>query len=84
MVDGAKAQKSAAEEILKQKGFDIAVVAVVKNEAHKPDRILAAPADQDLIKKYSKEILLVNSEAHRFAIKYHRKLRGDLRGRLAR
>lgn len=78
VVDGSTAQKRAAEKVLREGGFDIAVVAVVKNDAHKPERILAAPRHQFLIKKFSKEILLLNSEAHRFAIKYHRKVRGRL------
>ncbi len=75
VMDGGVAQKSAAEEILKERGFDIAVVSVVKNERHKPENILGP---EELVEKYRKEILLVNSEAHRFAIKYHRKLRGRL------
>ena len=79
VVDGSTAQKRAAEKVLREAGFDIAVVAVVKNDKHKPERILAAPRHQFLIKKFSKEILLLNSEAHRFAIKYHRKVRGRLR-----
>ncbi len=79
VVDGSTAQKRAAEKVLKEAGFDIAVVGVVKNDKHKPERILAAPRHQFLIKKFSKEILLLNSEAHRFAIKYHRKVRGRLR-----
>lgn len=78
VVDGSTAQKRAAEKVLREGGFDIAVVGVVKNDQHKPERILAAPRHQFLIKKFSKEILLLNSEAHRFAIKYHRKVRGRL------
>ncbi len=79
VVDGSTAQKRAAERVLREGGFDIAVVGVVKNDKHKPERILAAPQHQKLAKKFSKEILLLNSEAHRFAIKYHRKVRGRLR-----
>lgn len=72
VVDGNDIQKNAAEEVLKERGFDIAVAAVVKNERHKPDHMLAS---DDAVEKYKKEILLVNSEAHRFALKYHRKIR---------
>ena len=79
VVDGSTAQKRAVEKVLREGGFDIAVVGVVKNDQHKPERVLAAPRHQFLIKKFSKEILLLNSEAHRFAIKYHRKIRGRLR-----
>jgi excinuclease ABC subunit C len=73
-VDGGIAQKNAAEALLKERGFDIAVVAVTKDDKHKPERI---QGDLDLAKKYEREILLANSEAHRFAIKYHRKKRSD-------
>jgi excinuclease ABC subunit C len=76
VVDGNEVQKKVAETILKERGFDISVIAVVKNERHKPDHVLG---DEKLREKYKKEILLVNSEAHRFAIKYHRKLRGQFR-----
>ncbi|MEI6345934.1 MAG: hypothetical protein WCO79_01755 [bacterium] len=78
VVDGSTAQKRAAEKVLREGGFDIAVVGVVKNDKHRPERILAAPQHQKLAKKWTKEILLLNSEAHRFAIKYHRKVRGRL------
>jgi len=75
VVDGGAAQKNAAEALLRERGFDIAVVSVVKDDRHKPLRILG---DGELAEKYKKEILLLNSEAHRFAIKYHRKRRGRL------
>lgn len=75
VVDGGVAQKNTAETLLRERGFDIAVVSVVKDDRHKPLKILG---DGELAEKYKKEILLVNSEAHRFAIKYHRKRRGRL------
>ena len=75
IVDGSIAQRRTAEDVLREKGFDITVVAVVKNDKHRPDRILG---DRDLVKAHTKEILLLNSEAHRFAIKYHRKIRNRI------
>lgn len=75
VVDGGEAQKNTAEEILEEGGLVIPVVAVTKNERHKPENILG---DKDLIFKYKKEILLANSESHRFAIGFHRKLRGKI------
>ncbi len=71
-VDGGTAQKNAAEEIVAQYEHSIPVVAVTKNAAHKPEKIVG---DEALIKEHEKAILLANSEAHRFAIGYHRKLR---------
>jgi len=48
----------------------IPVVGVVKNEAHKPERLIG---DARTIKTHERDILLANSEAHRFAIMWHRK-----------
>jgi excinuclease ABC subunit C len=73
VVDGSTAQKNIAEKTLKQFGVpDIIVVAVTKDERHRPKMITGR---EDLIHKYESEILLANSEAHRFAIKYHRERR---------
>lgn len=72
VVDGGRAQKNIAEKILKENGLKIAVIAVTKNERHKPKTIQGR---EDVIEKYKKEILLANSEAHRFAIGYHRQSR---------
>jgi|SRR3989344_5255741 len=69
VVDGGRGQINAAKEVLKYIGLDISVVSVVKDERHKAREIIG---DQ----KHSREVLLANSEAHRFAIGYHRKLRG--------
>jgi len=68
VIDGGIGQVNTAMEIVK----NIPIVSVVKNEAHKPDHFLG---DQALVETYSKEILLANSEAHRFAIAYHKKVR---------
>jgi len=72
VVDGGKAQKNAAEKVLKKLGIEIPVLSVVKNERHKPKGILGT---KDLIKKYEKEILFASSESHRFALSYHRQKR---------
>jgi excinuclease UvrABC nuclease subunit len=42
----------------------------VKDEFHRPVRLAG---DEKAIAEREKEILLANSEAHRFAINYHRK-----------
>lgn len=69
VIDGGLGQLNSAREIVK----NIPIVSVVKNDAHKPDHFLG---DEEIIKANSKDILLANSEAHRFAIAYHKKLRG--------
>lgn len=72
VMDGGVAQKNVAEKVIKELGLHIPIVSVVKDEKHKPKNILG---DKKIIEKFRKEILLVNSEAHRFALKYHRSIR---------
>jgi excinuclease ABC subunit C len=69
-VDGAKAQINAAEAVVKEYGMSIPVVGMVKDEKHRPKNILG---DRGVIKGRERDILLANTEAHRFAIAYHRK-----------
>lgn len=76
VVDGGKAQKNTAETVLNATGVKIPIVGVVKDEYHLPREILG---EREFSKKYEREILLANSEAHRFAIKYHRESRGKLK-----
>jgi excinuclease ABC subunit C len=73
VVDGGKAQINAAKKVILKTGLKIPVVSVLKDKKHKPKDILG---DKAIGQKYEKEILSVNSEAHRFAINYHKKLRG--------
>lgn len=72
VLDGGIAQYNTAERVLREKGFNIDFVSVVKDERHKPKDFLG---QKSLILKHKKSILLANSEAHRFAITYHRMLR---------
>ncbi len=72
VVDGSTPQKNITEKILKKSGVVVPVVAVVKNERHKPERIIG---DKSLVDNFERQILLSNSEAHRFAVSYHRNLR---------
>ncbi len=69
VVDGSTAQKNAAEHVLRKAEVLIPVVAVVKDERHKPVRLIAA---KKIIEKHEHAILLANAESHRFALQYHR------------
>jgi len=71
-VDGSTAQKNVAERVLRNKELAIPVVAVVKDDRHRPVRVLGP---QSVLKKYHDSILLANAEAHRFSIGYHRSKR---------
>jgi excinuclease ABC subunit C len=72
VVDGGKAQINTAKKVLAKMNLNISVVSVLKDERHKPKDILG---DKKLGLKYEREILLANSEAHRFAIAYHKSMR---------
>ncbi|MCR4311601.1 MAG: hypothetical protein NUV54_03500, partial [Candidatus Taylorbacteria bacterium] len=72
VADGGVAQKSVIESAFKHAGVKVPVVAVTKNERHRPETILG---DSALIKSHERSILLANSEAHRFALAFQRKLR---------
>ncbi len=70
VVDGGKAQINIAKKV--KTALEVPVVSVLKDEKHKPKAILG---DKIIARSYEKEILLANSEAHRFAIAYHKKTR---------
>lgn len=72
VVDGGKVQINVSENLLKQYGIEIPVVGVVKDEFHRPKKILG---DKNLVSKHEKGILLANDEAHHFAIAFHKKKR---------
>jgi excinuclease ABC subunit C len=72
VVDGSTAQINVTKQVLNRYQFKIPVVSVVKDDRHKAKAIMG---DEALIKKHKKDILLINSEAHRFAIAFHKQKR---------
>jgi excinuclease ABC subunit C len=73
VLDGGQAQLNVGIQVLKFYQLKIPVVSVLKDERHKPKDILGE--SKELIKKYKNDILLVNNEAHRFAINFHKEKR---------
>lgn len=71
VVDGNAVQKKTAELVLRTQGLVIPVVAVVKDERHKPTRLIG---QKNLLDIHKDSILLANAEAHRFAINYYRSI----------
>lgn len=71
VVDGGKTHKKAAETLLKELGIGIPVVAVVKDERHRPREVIgslrAGITDADAV--------LANAESHRFSLARHRHAR---------
>ena len=74
VIDGGIAQVNMAKRVLENLKLKIKIVSVVKDEKHKPRDFMG---DKSIINQYKSNILLANFEAHRFAIQYHRKLRGQ-------
>ncbi len=75
VVDGSVAQKRRVENIFNVLGIQIPVVAVVKNERHKPKAILG---NKKMTVEHEKSIILANAESHRFALRYHQEKRNRL------
>jgi excinuclease ABC subunit C len=75
VVDGGTAQANVAEKILHGYKLNIPVISVVKDDKHKA-RELNGP--KEIVEKYRDAIIALNAEAHRFAINYHRLLRGRM------
>lgn len=73
LVDGNETHRAHAEAVLKARRISIPIVAVTKDERHKAARLVGNP---EIIEKYQKQIVALNAEAHRFAIRFHRLRRG--------
>lgn len=69
VVDGGIAQVNAAKRVLASAGAIIPVAGVVKDERHRPKKIVG---DRALVIRHEADILLANAEAHRFVIGFHR------------
>ncbi len=76
VVDGGLGQKNIVEAILKKAKLTIPVVAVTKDKHHKAHHSLG---DAALVRDQHDDIFAINTEVHRFAIAYHRYLRGKLK-----
>ena len=72
VIDGGIGQYNAAQEMLATLQISVPLVSVIKDDRHKPKGF---HGPEDLIKKYKKDMLLANSESHRFAITYHKQKR---------
>ncbi len=71
LVDGGKGQVSVVREVLGKEGVSVPVVGIAKGKDRKGERVVGKVPFG--IKKNT--LLSVQSEAHRFAIDYHKKLR---------
>jgi excinuclease ABC subunit C len=73
VVDGGKTHKKAAESVLQELGITIPVMAVVKDERHRPREVIGALRAG----VHESDAVLANSEAHRFSLARHRRKRSS-------
>ena len=81
MVDGSKGQMSAAQDVLENElGLDIPICGLAKDDKHKTSELLYGdPPEPVPLKRNEQSFYLVQriqDEVHRFAITFHRQLRG--------
>jgi excinuclease ABC subunit C len=73
VVDGDERHVRVVEEILKENQLEnIKVVAVTKNKSHKASKLIG---EREALENFKDEIIMVNAEAHRFSLSYHKVLR---------
>jgi len=72
VVDGNVIQVNVAREVLKMLVLNIPIIAVTKDERHRPKAITGK---KDIVETHKYAILLANAESHRFALSFHKKRR---------
>jgi excinuclease ABC subunit C len=79
LVDGGRGQVSAVEKELRGLGIDITVCGMVKDQRHRTRGIVKDGREISLDghKNALRLVSLVQEEAHRFAVSYHRSLRSS-------
>lgn len=71
VIDGGTTHKKAAESVLKERNLAIPVLAVVKDERHRPREVIGARRAGVT----EADAVLANAEAHRFSLSRHRAAR---------
>jgi excinuclease ABC subunit C len=69
IVDGNEIQANVARKVLESLGLTIPIIAVTKDERHRPKAI---HGPTELVEAHKFAILLANNEAHRYAINFHK------------
>lgn len=72
VVDGNLIQSNVAKDVLNELKLNIPIIAVTKDERHRPKEITGP---KELIETNKYAILLANSEAHRYAVTFHKQRR---------
>lgn len=69
VVDGNVIQINVARDVLSTLGLSIPIIAVTKDERHRPK---AVTGPKTFVETHKYAILLANNEAHRYAVTFHR------------
>ncbi len=80
--DGGSGQKNIGDQVLASMNILVATCSVIKDDKHKAREVLGLDSininkTKLEIEKLKKSIILANSEAHRFAIRYHKEKRAS-------
>ncbi len=85
VIDGGKPQVNRVRQVMREMGVIVPVIGLAKGFDRKQDRMVYDRSDAELVRvaKRGKELFQkARDEAHRFAVKYHRNLRGKtMRGK---
>ncbi|WP_243386122.1 excinuclease ABC subunit UvrC [Bacillus kexueae] len=81
IVDGGKGQMSAARDVLENElGLDVPIAGLVKDDKHRTANLMIGePPELVVLERNSQEFYLlqrIQDEVHRFAITFHRQVRG--------
>lgn len=78
LMDGGKGQVNVAVRVLDELGLDIPVCGMVKDDAHRTRGLYYQGKEIDIDRSGEgfRLITRIQDEAHRFAVEYHRSLRG--------
>ncbi|MFB6225818.1 MAG: GIY-YIG nuclease family protein [Candidatus Paceibacteria bacterium] len=80
LVDGGKAQVNVVREALKEKNLEIPVCGIAKGPDRDKNRLIVEGLEPKLIKwveNHKQTLIELRDEAHRFALKYQKKLREE-------
>jgi excinuclease ABC subunit C len=83
LVDGGIGQVHIVTSTMRELGIGIPVIGMAKGSERKRTDLICDPTNQDLCKlceKHKSLLIAVRDEAHRFAISFHRKVRGRIKG----
>lgn len=81
MIDGGWGQVNVTKKVLAEAHLDIPIVGIAKGFDRKQDRLIYEQNNLELgriVEQYKEILQRLRDEAHRFAVSYHRKLRGKL------